>query len=314
MSINHAILGLLSARPMTGYDLKKVMQASPFLYWSGNNNQIYKALLALHEHGYVTGEVQHADNAPSKKRYTITGDGLFELRRWLGESPEAPEYKNPFLVRLAWADMLGAEEITALLDQYEQAVQGQLAMAQAAAGRGYFAPNRTARETALWSLIYDNIAQGYAGELQWIEQARQTLAAFPGGGGPGGTADSEQEDRMMTHELIEKNGKKYVLLRAPGQPLASEQDALDAIALCGQNDATRLLIEDGRIPDAFLQLRSGVLGAVLQKFSNYRIRAAAVLDATRMQGRFLEFANETNRGNAFRVFATFDEAEQWLLS
>ena len=44
MIIDYAILGLLSWKPLTGYDVKRVMQDSPFLYWSGNNNQIYKAL------------------------------------------------------------------------------------------------------------------------------------------------------------------------------------------------------------------------------------------------------------------------------
>ena len=43
MSIHHAILGLLSWKPHTGYDLKKVFEDSAFMHWSGNNNQIYRA-------------------------------------------------------------------------------------------------------------------------------------------------------------------------------------------------------------------------------------------------------------------------------
>ena len=35
MQIDYAILGLLSWKPLTGYDVKRVMQDSPFLYWSG---------------------------------------------------------------------------------------------------------------------------------------------------------------------------------------------------------------------------------------------------------------------------------------
>lgn len=40
MNIQHAMLGLLRNKPLTGYDMKKAMQNSPFLYWSGNNSQI----------------------------------------------------------------------------------------------------------------------------------------------------------------------------------------------------------------------------------------------------------------------------------
>ncbi|MCG1013246.1 PadR family transcriptional regulator [Tepidanaerobacter sp. GT38] len=73
MSISLAILGLLSYKPMSGYDLKKIIQDSSFMYWSGNNNQIYKALSELRDKGFVTNEVIHQDGAPTKKIYKITG-------------------------------------------------------------------------------------------------------------------------------------------------------------------------------------------------------------------------------------------------
>ncbi len=62
MSINHAILGILSCRSVTGYDLKKIIQESPFMPWSGNNNQIYKALVEILEEGFVTHEVRHQES------------------------------------------------------------------------------------------------------------------------------------------------------------------------------------------------------------------------------------------------------------
>lgn len=64
MIIDYAILGLLSWKPLTGYDVKRVMQGSSFLYWSGNNNQIYKTLVKLLESGFVTNEIQYQENAP----------------------------------------------------------------------------------------------------------------------------------------------------------------------------------------------------------------------------------------------------------
>ncbi|MNE74001.1 Transcriptional regulator PadR-like family protein [compost metagenome] len=61
------------------------------MYWSGNNNQSYKALIELLNEGYVTNEVQHQENLPSKKIYTITAAGQQELRRWVLSYPERPE-------------------------------------------------------------------------------------------------------------------------------------------------------------------------------------------------------------------------------
>lgn len=80
MSISFAILGILSWKPSTGYELKKVFQESSFMYWSGNNNQIYKALLQMQNEGLVNPEVIHQDSAPSKKLYRITKEGLDELK------------------------------------------------------------------------------------------------------------------------------------------------------------------------------------------------------------------------------------------
>jgi len=75
MSIQYAILGLLGCGSFSGYDLKKIIQESPFLPWSGNNNQIYKALTELVEEGYAVSETVHREGAPSKKMYSITVRG-----------------------------------------------------------------------------------------------------------------------------------------------------------------------------------------------------------------------------------------------
>lgn len=48
MTIEDAILGLLSWRALSGYNMKKLFEESPTLYWSGNNNEVYRALLSLH--------------------------------------------------------------------------------------------------------------------------------------------------------------------------------------------------------------------------------------------------------------------------
>lgn len=175
MSINYAILGMLSARPLTGYDLKKIIQDSPFMPWSGNNNQIYKALVELLEEGWVTNEIHHQDSAPSKKIYTITDAGREELKAWVLSPPELPEFKNTFLVRLAWADSLGSSELNALLTGYEQEIYLQIAAEEEKLRRGEFSPRRTPREAYLWDQIHGRVLEQYRSELDWIRQLREDL-------------------------------------------------------------------------------------------------------------------------------------------
>ncbi|HEY9053605.1 MAG TPA: PadR family transcriptional regulator, partial [Rectinemataceae bacterium] len=75
MSIRHAILGFLSWKPFTGYELKKRFSDALSFHWSGNNNQIYGTLVQLHKDGAVTIEVVAQEKLPAKKLYTITEAG-----------------------------------------------------------------------------------------------------------------------------------------------------------------------------------------------------------------------------------------------
>src|SRR5690554_6263729 len=128
MSINYAILGLLSYKPMTGYDLKKIIQNSSFMYWSGNNNQIYKALSELRDKGFVTNEIKHQEGGPTKKIYKITVEGLVALKEWVLSPIEPTEIKKPFLIHLAWSHQLNTEELNKLIDEYHRQVKMQLLM------------------------------------------------------------------------------------------------------------------------------------------------------------------------------------------
>lgn len=176
MTIQQAILGFLSWRPLTGYDLKKLFADSALFYWSGNSNQIYRSLVELHGQGLVSSQVEHQETGPSKKVYTITPQGQAELQRWLQSAPEPPQLRNAFLVQLAWADTLDADTLDALLARYEHEVQMQALMSQEEKRRGRINPARTPREAYLWERIADNWIGFYQNELAWVRSVRQGLA------------------------------------------------------------------------------------------------------------------------------------------
>ena len=316
MSIHHAMLGVLSYASLTGYDLKKIMQGSCFMYWSGNNNQIYKALVDLLDKGYVTNEVLHQSSSPSKKVYTITKSGLDELKRWTKEQPEAPEIKKPFLIQLAWSAQLSNAQIRAMLDEYERAVSDQIAMAKAKTAKKQFSPDRTEREAAIWRSIDDSVMESYEAELQWIEGLRQTLSGFRDEDyqQEGSMSNTNNHDNEPNHYMVVgQDEQRYLLLDAVGTPIDSEQAAVDLVALCVQNGCNCILLPGERITDDFLRLRTGIAGRVLEKFATYRIRVACVMRNGRIKGKFEDFALESNRGNVFRIYETIEDAEGWLL-
>lgn len=174
MSIKYAILGFLSWRAFTGYELKKLFAESATLCWSGNSNQIYKTLVELHKEDLVSLEIQPQEAHPSRKVYTTTEKGLAELKSWVLSTPEPPLQKNAFLIQLAWADQLDSEEVDALLETYEDKLHTQLFMFRTRDQRKA-SPQRTPRETYLWNMISENWISFYENELHWVRKVREEL-------------------------------------------------------------------------------------------------------------------------------------------
>lgn len=180
MTIDYAILGMLNQRPMTGYDIKRMMQDSPILYWSGNNNQVYRTLVHLLNQGLVTGTTVHQEDAPNKKVYSITDSGRSTLQAWAEDFvPEAPEWKKPFLIHLLWAG-----NNRALLDRlaasYEEALLAQLAMRAEELRRQKDFPASSRQERFVWDMAYDNLRESCQGELNWVRRFRAGLQELGG--------------------------------------------------------------------------------------------------------------------------------------
>lgn len=274
------------------------------MYWSGNNNQIYKALLNLENEDLVTSEVVHQDNSPSKKIYTITEEGLKELKKWLVSSPEAPEIKKTFLVQLAWSDMLSNQELSDVLSKYENEIKLQLIMQKEKYRRALHSPNRSTRESLIWEMISENIISTYNNELNWVRETRKKLFENEG---------MEEKDKM-NYQIREIENKKYIELISAAEPLGTENDALDLIALCWEHGINALMIHYTALSEDFFKLKTKSAGNIIQKFINYGIKAAAIIPQETIQkGRFKEMAIETNKGNHFRLYESIEEAEQWLL-
>ncbi|MBP1991641.1 DUF4180 domain-containing protein [Paenibacillus eucommiae] len=305
MSIQLAILGILSWKSSTGYELKKIFEDSSFMYWSGNNNQIYKALLNMENENFVTSEVVHQDNSPSKKIYTLTEEGLKELKKWLVSSPEAPEIKKTFLVQLAWSDMLSNQELSELLSKYENEIKLQLIMQNEKYRRALHTPNRSDRESLIWEMISENIISTYNNELNWVREIRQKLFE---------NEVMEEKDKM-NYQIREIDSKKYIELISTTEPLSTENDALDLVALCWEHETYALMIHYTALSEDFFKLKTKLAGNMIQKFINYGIKAAVIIPQETIQtARFKEMAMETNKGNHFRLYESKEEAEKWLLT
>jgi PadR family transcriptional regulator AphA len=170
VDIKYAILGFLSWKPVTGYELKKLITQSIGFEWSGNNNQIYTSLVQLHRDNLVTSELQPQDHYPTRKVYSITQSGQQVLREWVLGNPEPPIFRKSFLIQLAWSDQLRKDELEDMIKRYESELKTQILMLREQIRRGAINPARTARERYLWDKLSENYVRSYELELQWARE------------------------------------------------------------------------------------------------------------------------------------------------
>lgn len=96
----YALLGLLSKSPMSGYDIKSLMQKMSQFYWSESNAQIYPTLKKLENEEMLTSSLDQSSGKREKRIYSITPQGKAKLMKWLKEPAEPSVYREELLLKL----------------------------------------------------------------------------------------------------------------------------------------------------------------------------------------------------------------------
>jgi len=125
-ALRYIILGLLGARPMTGYDIKRSFDRSLATYWNAGNSQIYTTLKALAADDLVSSEVIPQEGRPARRVYQLTEAGRQELGAWLSEPVPARFTKDEFLTKLFFCGLTSDEEALAHLERHLATLHAQL--------------------------------------------------------------------------------------------------------------------------------------------------------------------------------------------
>ncbi len=126
MSLKHAILGFLSFKSLSGYDLKKAFDRSIQHFWPANQSQIYRTLSALSDDGQVDIEVIEREDRLDMKIYHITESGEEELHQWLSTPLPEQAFREPFLIQLYFGGRLSDEELLTILENAIRGVREKL--------------------------------------------------------------------------------------------------------------------------------------------------------------------------------------------
>lgn len=91
--------------------------------------------------------------------------------------------------------------------------------------------------------------------------------------------------------------------------IRTPQDMLDAMATAGYLDANSMAVYAESLGEDFFDLKTGIAGEILQKFSNYRMRVAIIGDFSTSESRSLrDFIRESNRGGTVRFVDSLERA------
>ena len=182
MSLRHALLGILSYRPMTGYELKQFFDASVQHFWNAELSQIYPTLKQLEEAGYVEKHLEVQENRPNRKVYEITGDGRDEFARWVREPARPADLRDPFLIKVFFGAELPAEDILIQLRRQLEEEQKMLAFSETvlkARIEHSGAEHKTGERTQMfWSLTLEMAMAYRRAYINWCVHAMSVLESL----------------------------------------------------------------------------------------------------------------------------------------
>lgn len=89
MALKHTILAFLCRQSLSGYEVaREFAEGFGSCFWKASQQQIYAELNKLEQQGNVTYEAIPQPGRLDKKIYSITEQGLAELKEWLMQPTE----------------------------------------------------------------------------------------------------------------------------------------------------------------------------------------------------------------------------------
>jgi hypothetical protein len=114
---------------------------------------------------------------------------------------------------------------------------------------------------------------------------------------------------LMEFEIIEIKGDLIAVLKSSGMIIRETQDALDLMAEASYMNSQKIILREDQLAPAFFDLKSGIAGDILQKFSTYNVRLAIVGDFSKYTSKSLkDFIFESNKYGRINFLYSLEEA------
>jgi PadR family transcriptional regulator, regulatory protein AphA len=123
---SQAILGLLSLRSWSTYELAKQAQRSLEWFWPRAERKLYDEPKRLVAAGLASADREMTGARP-RTVYSVTRTGRTALRRWLSEPPAAPTLEFEGMVKVFFADGGSLEQLRTTLVRVAETAEARRA-------------------------------------------------------------------------------------------------------------------------------------------------------------------------------------------
>ncbi|MFF0826448.1 PadR family transcriptional regulator [Brevibacillus sp. NPDC003359] len=113
-------------QPLTGYEIKKLLEEFFSHFYRSTYGTIYPMLTRMEKEGLITKEVVPQDGKPNKKVLTITDKGRECFNDYLIGPLEQDSTKSDFLMRLYFGEFVGYDRVMIWLTQAQEDAQIKL--------------------------------------------------------------------------------------------------------------------------------------------------------------------------------------------
>ncbi len=177
---SYAILGLLTLRPHSAYDLTQQARRSLAFIWPISESQLYAEPRRLVGEGLVKATTEPAGPTRTRTVYRITAKGRGAFARWLRTTPAAPGLGSEILLRVAFADAGDQEALLSSIAACRKATSaryeaGRRHVNEQLAGAAPY-PERASLNTVWWVLIGEQLRL----TLRWLAWAEDEVRAWDG--------------------------------------------------------------------------------------------------------------------------------------
>lgn len=175
---SYAVLGLLSIRPWSTYELTQQMDRSLGRIWPRTQSKLYEEPKKLVSHGLATTSEEHVGRRP-RTVYSITPDGHEALAGWLGTPGAGPVLESEQLLQVFFSENGTRDDLMATLASAREWGRRR-AEESAAAGRQYLEGTGPFPERLPQLLLTSRfLTDFYALVEEWAQWASEVAGQWP---------------------------------------------------------------------------------------------------------------------------------------